>query len=71
MNKNQITDSEDCRFSLREIHAEKPRRNSRRKLRKPEEERETRLLLKESMKLRLMSEEPRNNTLKRSLLDRI
>jgi hypothetical protein len=54
LSSNQTTDSEDCRFSQKEIHAEKPRRNSKRKLRKLEEEKEIKSLLKESIKPKQM-----------------
>jgi hypothetical protein len=71
LSSNQTTDSEDCRFSQRETHAEKPRKNSRRKSRKLEEEKETKSLPKENTKLKPMSEEPKNNTSRKSLLDYI
>jgi hypothetical protein len=69
LSSSLITDLEDFKFFLRETHAEKLRNNLKRKLRKLEVERETKSLLKESMKLKLMSEELKNNTLRKSLLD--
>jgi hypothetical protein len=69
LSSSLITDLEDFKFFLRETHAEKLRNNLKRKLRKREVERETKSLLKESMKLKLMSEELKNNTLRKSLLD--
>jgi hypothetical protein len=69
LSSNQTTDSEDFKFFQRETHAEKPRNNLKRRLKKLEVEKETKSLLKESMKLKLMSEELKNNTLRKSLLD--
>lgn len=37
---NQITDSEDLQFSLRRLQKEKPRNNSREKLKRVEEQKE-------------------------------
>jgi hypothetical protein len=51
---NLTIDFEDYKFSQREIHVEKLKRNLKRKSRKQEEEREIKSLLKENMKQKLM-----------------